>query len=668
MKSASSRLALPLFFLASTFTCAATPANPNSPCFNVLHYGARNDGSASATEAFRAPIHAAHIAGGGTVCVPAGLYVTGPIEMVSNLTLYIDAGATIRFPAAVLSFTPGRQQGIETLTPVPLIGGHDLENVAVIGRGTLTSNNEDWMRLHNRALRTVSDAGSANGPNWEHLLQALDANQPISENEYKAAAAELRPSFIRFMNSKNILIDGIHIVGSPMWSIHLLYSENAVVQNIVVEAFPGVHADGIVVDSSRYVKIANNYIDAGDDGIVLKSGKDADGLRVNRPTENVAITNCTVHHAQGAVVIGSETSGSVRNVVADNITVRDTVNGIHIKSRRGRGGVVEDIRFNNWTMENVGTAITVSDAGYQMEGEMPDPGAGAVSKQTPVFRNIAISNITINGSKALVDAEGIQEMPISGLHLSNITGTGNSGLRASYTDDLELSNVQLTPATGPSFQIKASTNLELDHIGTRKALAHTPIIRLESTPDAILRDSIAPSGTDIFHSIPPDDFKNVFLQGNFTANAATPVSQTLTAKWPPPPPSPRELCLVQFDRQAADRTLVGNQAKVCLDIIALDLQRSPNANLALIGNTASKSDQQDAIDRATNSKNYLVQQKGIDPSRVQLYFGTLKNDGPVDIDQIEAEMVAGVTVNNNVETILLPRASAFSNPGLSPIK
>src|ERR1700692_6148 len=125
---------------------------------------------------------------------------------------------------------------------------------------------------------------------------------------------------------------------------------------------------GFVANSSRYVRISDNYIDTGDDGIVLKAGKDADGLRVNRATENVTITNCTVHHAHGAVVIGSETAGSIRNVVASNITAAGTEVGIRIKSRRGRGGVVEDIRFDNWTMENVGEGIVVTSY-YIMGGE-----------------------------------------------------------------------------------------------------------------------------------------------------------------------------------------------------------------------------------------------------------------------------------------------------------
>ena len=376
------------------------------------------------------------------------------------------------------------------------------------------------MNLHGRIQPSGSDPGSANGPNWEHLLQALNANKPISEEEYKAAASELRPSFIRFMNSKNILVDGLRFVGSPMWTIHLLYSENAVVQNVVIETYPGVHTDGIVVDSSRFVKIADAYIDTGDDGIVIKSGKDADGLRVNRPTEDVAITNCTVHHAHGAITIGSETSGSVRNIVASNITALDTQNGARIKSARGRGGVVEDVSFDNWTMENVGEAITITNY-YLMEGETRTS-EESVSKRTPVFRNIAMSNMIVNGAKVLIDVEGLPEMPISNLHISNIIGKGKVGLIGNYSDGLELHNVQLNSESGPAFKVENSTNLELDDVSTRNPHADTPVIRLDNTPGAIVRDSRAFPGTGTFLSTAPGELNNLFLEGNLLGEARTP--------------------------------------------------------------------------------------------------------------------------------------------------
>ena len=512
-----------LFGLSAT-GAAAAPAQGSGPLFNVMDYGARNDGSEPATEAFHAAIQAAKKAGGGTIYVPAGSYISGPIEMVSNLTLYFDAGATVRFPASMLPFTPGRQQGVETLTPVPLIGGHDLENVAVEGRGTLVSSIADWVKLYGRAAPSGSDPGSEFGPHWEQLLDSLELGKPVTEEEYGAVAAELRPSFVRFMNSKNILVDGLHFVGSPMWTIHLLYCENAVVQNVVIETNPGAETDGIVVDSSRFIKLDNDYIDTGDDGIVLKSGKDADGLRVNRPTEDVAITNCTVHHAHGAVTIGSETSGSIRNIVASNITAKDTENGARIKSRRGRGGVVEDVTFDNWTMENVGEAITVTN--YYLMGGEKRTSEEPVSKRTPVFRNINISDMVVNGAKVLIDVEGLPEMPIANLHISNVLGTGNVGLIGNYSDGLELHNVQLNAKKGPTFHVKNSTNLELDHVSTRKPNADMPVIRLDNTPGAIIRDSKAFPGTGTFLATAPGELKSLNLAGNLVGEARIPQVET----------------------------------------------------------------------------------------------------------------------------------------------
>ena len=139
------------------------PSSSGRPVFDITAYGAKRDGSASATEAFARAIAAAKAAGGGTVYVPAGHYQSGPIELISHLRLEFGAGAIVAFPAQVLPFTKGRQQGVETLTPVPLIGGHDLEDVQVVGAGTLVSSNADWMQLHGRIKPTDSSLGSAYG-------------------------------------------------------------------------------------------------------------------------------------------------------------------------------------------------------------------------------------------------------------------------------------------------------------------------------------------------------------------------------------------------------------------------------------------------------------------------------------------------------------------------
>jgi polygalacturonase len=510
-------------FLLALFVLVSAPAWGASPFFNILDYGASPDGSERSTEALHSAIMAAKAAGGGTVYVPPGNYVTGPIELVNNLVLHIEAGATLRFPAGRLPFTKGRVQGIECLTPLPLIGGHNLHNVTITGRGVLATDNAAWLKLMPRTKPSETNPGSAFGYNWERLQRDLEVKIPAPGADYQKAALELRPSFVRVMESTNVLIEGVQFTGSPMWTIHLLYADNAVVRGVAIETYPGVHTDGIAVDSSRNVRISNCYIDAGGDGIVLKSGKDADGRRVNRPTENVCIANCTVHHAQGAVTLGSETSGGIRNVVADNITCQATDVGVRITSRRGRGGVVEDVRFNNWTMEDVGTAIRVT--GFDlMEGEVKSS-EEPVSERTPVFRNIAISHLTIGRAQVAMDIAGLPEMPISGLRISDVTASARSGLRVSGTKALELHDVQVNADAGPAFLVRDSRELELDAVSTHQPVTGAPVVRLEHCPGAIVRQSRAFAGTGTFLSVAPGELKSVVLENNALAGAQKPTEE-----------------------------------------------------------------------------------------------------------------------------------------------
>ena len=236
-----------------------------------------------------------------------------------------------------------RFEGVETRAPAAMIGGHNLEDVAITGRGTLVADNAAWRKL-------VADPSYRAA--WNNVLNLLEKKSPVPEELRRTAELSLRADFIRPVESKNVLIEGIHIMGSPMWVLHMLYCENVVIRNVMVESFPGANTDGVDIDSCRHVRISDSYFDTGDDAICLKSGKDADGLRVNRPTEDVAITNCTIHRGHGAVVLGSETSGGIRNVVASNIVAQGTDRGIRIKSTRGRGGLLENIRFDNWIIED----------------------------------------------------------------------------------------------------------------------------------------------------------------------------------------------------------------------------------------------------------------------------------------------------------------------------
>ena len=481
--------------------------------FNVLDYGALNDGTEFGSDGINAAIQAADSKGGGTVYIPAGEYICKPIKLVSNLILYIDAGAVLRFPAQNVPFSKGRNQDIECIGPVPLIGGDDLHNVSVLGKGIITTNNAEWMKLKPRDVKS-----SAAGPNWAKLLQSLEVKTPATEEEYLAAAPELRPPFLRVMNCKNVHIEGIRIVGSSQWSVYALYSENVVIHGITVETYPGVHTGGIYMSSSSYVRISDCFIETGDDGIVIDAGKDADGLRVNRPCENLAITNCTIRRAHGAVTLGSATAGGFRNIVASNITCEGTKRGIRIKSRRGRGGFIENVRFDNWTMNNVGTAINVTNY-YKMEGEVFEGDTTVVTNRTPQFKNIAISNMTVNNAKIVMNVEGLPEMPIKGLRVTDLIGSGERGFIVSRSDDLELSNIRVNVEKGPAFMISNSTELLLDNVATSAPLANTPVIQIESSPGAIVRNSKAYPNTDVFVSTKPGQLKDIIMLGNITNNA-----------------------------------------------------------------------------------------------------------------------------------------------------
>lgn len=484
----------------------------NGPFFNVLEYGAHNDSTGHAEVGINAAIQAAKAAGGGTVYIPAGKYVCGAIKLVSNLELFIEAGATLNFPAQNLPFMKSRNQSIECLTPIPLIGGENLHDVTITGRGTITTSNAEWMKLKPRDKKI-----SAAGPNWAKLLKSLETKTPATEEEYLKAAPELRPAFILFKNSKNVLVEGIQIVGSSMWPVHILYSENVVVQNISVETYPGVHTGGIYLDSSSYVRISNCFIETGDDGIVIKAGKDADGLRVNKPTEHVTITNCTIRRAHGAVTFGSETAGGLHNIVASNIVCQGTQIGVRIKSRRGRGGYIENVRFDNWTMENVGQAINITNF-YAMEGEV-FTGDTVVSKRTPRFKNIELSNMTINDARVVINIDGLPEMPIEGVHISDLIATGKIGMKASNTLGLELHDVQVNASEGPAFLVRNSKELELDNVTTRTPLSNAPMIRLDNCPEAIVRNSKALKGTGTFLSTAPGELQSIIQVGNVTNQA-----------------------------------------------------------------------------------------------------------------------------------------------------
>jgi len=471
-----------LYFTA--FSLVTRAAGP-SPFFDVLDYGARNDGSTLCTEAIQKAVDACSAAGGGMVYVPAGKYLSGAIFLKSNVTLNISEGATLlasknfeHFPP----FKPGWLIKSDDTRASSLITGQDLKNVAVTGRGTLDGQGNPW---------------------WE----ALRKDKNAKEGQPKILTYG-RPKVINLYRCSNVRIEDVTIVDSPSWTVHLVGCDNVVVDGIsIINPEDGPNTDGVNPESCRNVRISNCFFDTGDDCITLKSGQDEEGRLKARPTENVAITNCVMYKGHGAVVIGSEMSGCVRNVVASNIVCVGTDRAVRIKSTRGRGGVVENIRCNNFVVDNVREPIYITNFYTKTE---PEP----VSERTPIFRDIAISHFTIKNSPYTARIYGLPEMPINRLRITDVTSSSEIGFICDNVEGLELNNVEVNAVKGSPFEISNSRDIELRGVKSTKPKTDKPVVKLENVRDAFIQGCRAYPGTVSFLEIAGKSSDKILLIGN----------------------------------------------------------------------------------------------------------------------------------------------------------
>ncbi len=491
---ASPTLPFLLAVLVCSFNVTVVQAAGTSAFFDVTGHGAVADGKTLCTQAIQKAVDACHAAGGGTVYLPAGRYLSGAIFLKSNVTLHIGEGATLLASTNFEDFPPikpGWRIRSDDAQRSSLITGLDLENIAVTGRGTLNGQGKPW---------------------WEALRQ---------DNDGKDGRQKIltygRPRVINLYRCHNVLIEGVTIVDSPSWTVHPVGCDNLVVNGIsIINPRDGPNTDGVNPESCRNVRIANCFIDTGDDCITLKSGEDEEGRLKARPTENVTITNCVMYKGHGAVVIGSEMSGGVRNVAASNIVCVGTDRAVRIKSTRGRGGVVENIRFSNFVVENVAEPIYITTFYTKTP---PEP----VSERTPIFRDIAISHFTIKNCPCTAKILGLPEMPIQQLRITDVTASTRVGFRCDSVTGLELQNVQVNVEKGPAFEFSNCKDLELRAVKTTSPRADVPVVRMESVRDAFIQGCRAYPGTGSFLELSGKTTGGVILSGNEFSAARSPV-------------------------------------------------------------------------------------------------------------------------------------------------
>jgi polygalacturonase len=402
---------------------AACPAAVSTNTFDVRGFGAKGDGATLDTQAIQSALDACGNAGGGTVLFPKGTYLSQPIQLRTQTTVLLEAGATLLASPAHSHFLREGGDWLKARSSdfIPFVSGRDLTNIAITGQGTIDGNGAVWWEEAEKARRKVSG----------YTLP--------------------RPNLIALSRCENVRVAGIRIVNSPKFHLVPSDCEQVVIDGITILAPEGAaNTDGIDPSNSRNVKITRCLIDCGDDNIAIKSGRKVEGREFG--CENIEVTDCVFKHGHG-MSIGSEVVGGVRNVTVRNCTFQDTDNGLRIKSRRDRGGVVENVFYSNITMTNVFPAISIA-ATYQdstrteFNGQAP---AQPFGPTTPVYRNLRFLNITSVSTNSAGLIAGLPESPVQNVSLENVRLQARTGLTIAHAKDIRLTNVLVTVTKGQPF-------------------------------------------------------------------------------------------------------------------------------------------------------------------------------------------------------------------------
>lgn len=381
---------------------------------------------------------------GGEIVITRGEHITGPIDLTSNLTLNLEKGAIIKFKDDPLLYPPvwTRWEGIECYAMHPLMYADGKKNIVIKGDGIIDGSGLEWwnkfrqIESENRIL-----------PREQYELNLAKLNPDYKERTGgggRPSTQFLRPPLVQFWNCHGITLEGITLQNSPFWTLHMVYSDQILVQNMTFSnPANAINTDAMDIDSSQEVIIKQCLIDVGDDGVTLKSGSGKDGIRVNRPTKNVKVSDCKILASHGGIAIGSETAAGISDVEVNNCTFDGTRRGIRLKSRRTRGGTIENISLSDLKMDRCWCPISLEQ--YFAPGVLPeeektvlDKGSQPVDETTPHIRNINIKNImatNVRASAAFI--VGLPEANIENVNIDNFNWSLTSNEKLLPTDRAE---------------------------------------------------------------------------------------------------------------------------------------------------------------------------------------------------------------------------------------
>ncbi len=449
------------------------PVIPNAKV-TLTDFGAVGNGEVLCTDAFAKAIDQLYKMGGGHLVVPRGIWHTGPIVLRSNIDLHLEAGAVIQFAAdeSLYPIIETSFEGLDTRRVQSPLSANGASNISITGQGVIDGNGQYWRPVKRQKVtdshwkQLLATPGSVEMkpgywvPSEGYARGEKGANMNVpnatTDEEWQAIKRFLRPVMVSLVKCKNVLLQGVIFQNSPAWNLHPLMCENIIIDNLLVRnPFYAQNGDALDLESCTNALIVNSRFDAGDDGICIKSGKDADGRRRGIPTSNVVVDGCTVFAGHGGFVVGSEMSGGVRNIMVRQCQFLGTDVGLRFKSTRGRGGIVENIFIDGISMTDIKTdALTFnmyyggkSVAEVLADGDQPDTQTKMpVTEETPIFRNIDIRNVICSAAGRAMEFNGLPEMPIKGIKLRDITIRAKKDAEFTNCQNITKQNVNITVA------------------------------------------------------------------------------------------------------------------------------------------------------------------------------------------------------------------------------
>ncbi|WP_117149264.1 MULTISPECIES: glycosyl hydrolase family 28 protein [Paraliobacillus] len=448
--------------------------------FDITEFGAIGNGIFDNTEVIKKTIDACVKAGGGKVIVPAGIWLTGSIQLQSKINFHVKSGALVRFtdnfndyPLIVSSF-----EGKETVRCQSPIDGEGLEDIAITGKGIFDGAGHQWRPIKKWKMtglqwkELITSGGvideqaqiwwpTENAKNGARIVDELEKRSNIKIDNFLPVRDYLRPNLVSIRKCTRVLLDGPTFQNSPAWNIHPWLCEHVKIKNIKVRnPWYAQNGDGLDLESCRYAIVSKCEFDVGDDAICIKSGKDEVGRKLAVPSQDILIEKCTVFNGHGGFVIGSEMSGDVRNIQIKDCVFSGTDKGVRIKTARGRGGIIESIVIQNIKMHDISKEAIIIQMYYESE-QVGD--AQPFTEKTPIIRNIWLEKINCYAAKVAIVLKGLPESPITAITCKEMSLTSQEGITCLYTSSLRLESFEGNIAHDPLIQLD-----NCDHIQIRK--------------------------------------------------------------------------------------------------------------------------------------------------------------------------------------------------------